>query len=118
MIEQQRGQDRLSWFTAALILMWTGVVLSLQSTGLVYGPDGEQAGAIVFIGAGVLLWIEALVRLAVPGRQRAIEERVILGMVFVIVGLSELTQVNVWPLLIVGIGIALLLAVAVAPRRS
>lgn len=114
--EVQQQQDRLSWFTAALILIWAGGVLLLRNAGQTFGLDVEYAGAAVFIGAGVLLWLEALLRLAVPDYRRRIGERVILGMVFFIIGLGQLTEVNLWPLLFVGIGIALLIGLAVAPR--
>lgn len=110
-------QDRLSWFTAALALMWAGFVLLLRNVGLADGLSSDYAGAIIFVGAGILLWIEALVRLAAPAYQRGIGGRVVLGMVFVIIGLSELTEANLWPLMFVGIGIALLIALAVTPRR-
>jgi hypothetical protein len=114
--EAQQKQDRLSWFTAALILIWAGGVLFLRNAGQTFGLDVEYAGSIVFVGAGVLLWLEALLRLAMPDYRRGIGERVILGMVLLAIGLGQMTEVNLWPLLFVGIGIALLIGLAVAPR--
>jgi hypothetical protein len=114
--EAQQKKDRLSWFTAALILIWAGGVLLLRNAGQTFGLDVEYAGSIVFIGAGVLLWLEALLRLAMPDYRRGIGERVILGMVLLVIGLGQMTEVNLWPLLFVGIGVALLIGLAVAPR--
>jgi hypothetical protein len=57
-----------------------------------------------------------LLRLAMPDYRRGIGERVILGMVLLVIGLGQMTEVNLWPLLFVGIGVALLIGLAVAPR--
>ena len=115
----QQGDDRLlSLFFVALILVWAGFILLFRNVAESAGLDLEHASAWVLIGAGVLLWIEALLRAVMPAYRTRIGERVVLGMVFVIVGLSELTEVNLWPLLLVALGIAVLVGFATASRRT
>lgn len=112
------GIDPLSWFAWALILIWAGFVLLFKNMGEVLGVEPEHASAWILTGAGVIMWLEAIMRLAIPRYQRAVGERVILGMIFVIVGLGEVVEVSLWPLLLVAIGIAILVGYFSLPRRS
>jgi hypothetical protein len=115
----QQGDDRLlSLFFVALILVWAGFILLFRNVAESAGLDPEHASAWVLIGAGVMLWIEAMLRAVMPAYRMRIGERVVLGMVFVIVGLSELTEVNLWPLLLVALGIAVLAGFATASQRT
>ena len=114
----QLGGDSLKWFTGALILIWAGFVLLFKNMGEVLGVEPENASAWILTGVGVLLWLEAILRLAIPRYRRWVGERVIMGMIFVIVGLGEVVEISLWPLLLVSIGIAMMLGYFTLPRRS
>lgn len=114
----QLGGDPLNWFTGALILIWAGFVLLFKNMGEVLGVEPENASAWILTGVGVLLWLEAILRLAIPKYRRWVGERVIMGMIFVIVGLGEVVEISLWPLLLVSIGIAMMLGYFTLPRRS
>ncbi len=114
----QLGGDPLNWFTGALILIWAGFVLLFKNMGEVLGVEPENASAWILTGAGVLLWLEAILRLAIPKYRRWVGERVIMGMIFVIVGLGEVVEISLWPVLLVAIGIAMMLGYFTLPRRS
>ncbi len=116
--DSQLGGDPLNWFTGALILIWAGFVLLFKNMGEVLGVEPENASAWILTGAGVLLWLEAILRLAIPKYRRWVGERVIMGMIFVIVGLGEVVEISLWPLLLVGLGIAMMLGYFTFPRRS
>jgi hypothetical protein len=116
--DNQPGADTLTWLTGALILIWAGSVLLFKNMGEVLGVEPENASAWILTGAGVLLWLEAILRLAIPKYQRLAGERVILGMVFIIAGLGEVVEVSLWPLLLVAIGIAMMIGFFRLPQRS
>ena len=109
--------DALTWFTGALILMWTGFVLLARNAGEVLGVEVEYASAWIMTGAGVLLWVEAILRLAIPDFQHGVGTRIILGAIFVIVGLGEVLTVNLWPMLLIAIGFVMIGAFFLYPRR-
>jgi hypothetical protein len=115
---EQSGIDPLSWFSWALILIWAGFVLMFKNMGEALGVEPENASAWILTGAGVVFWLEAILRLAIPKYQWAVGERVILGMVFVIVGLGEVVEMSLWPLLLVAIGVAIMVGFFSLPRHS
>jgi hypothetical protein len=115
---RQLPGDPLTWFTAALVLMWAGVVLLAKNTGEVLGVEVQYASAWILTGTGVLLWIEAILRLAIPACQQGVDTRIILGTVFVIIGLGEVVTISLWPILLIVIGISMIVGFFVYPRRS
>jgi hypothetical protein len=114
---EQSAIDPLSWFSWALILIWAGFVLMFKNLGETLGVEPEYVSAWILTGAGLIFWLESILRLAMPRYQRAAGERVVLGMIFVIVGLGEVVEVSLWPLLLVAIGIAILVGYVNLARR-
>jgi hypothetical protein len=107
--DEKWRQDPLGAAVWALILVWAGVALLLgnlevlQDTAL----DGWD---LVFAGAGVILLLEALVRLLVPAYRQPIIGNLILGFVFLGIGLGDVGIWDaIWPLAIILIGVAMLL---------
>ena len=96
----------------ALVLIWVGVVWLLSNTGLWESILGEGAEwwAIGFIGAGLILLLGVLFRLLVPAYRRPLSGGIILGFIFLGIGLGQLTSwVVVGPLVVIAIGVGLLL---------
>ncbi len=115
---EKRPVDPLTWFTSALALMWAGFVLLFKNVGEVAGVEIEYGSAWILTGTGVLLWIEAILRLAIPAYQEGVGTRIILGTIFVIVGLGEVIEVSLWPILLIAIGIVMIGGYALYPRQS
>ncbi len=107
--EEKWREDPLNAAVWAGILIWAGVALLLGNLDVLKdaGLDGWD---LVFAGAGAILLLEAGVRLLVPAYRRPIIGTVILGLVFLSIGLGDLVGWEaVWPLAIILIGVALLL---------
>ena len=90
----------------AFILIWIGVVWLLSSTGVL--GDGLEWWAVGFLGAGAIVLIGVGARLLVPAWRRPITGGLILGLIFIGIGLGGITDgwVVVGPLVLIGIGIA------------
>ena len=90
----------------AFILIWIGVVWLLSSTGVL--GDGLEWWAGGFLGAGAIVLIGVGARLLVPAWRRPITGGLILGLIFIGIGLGGITDgwVVVGPLVLIGIGIA------------
>lgn len=107
--DEKWRQDPLSAAVWALILVWAGVALLVGNLEVLEDSslDGWQ---LAFAGAGVILLLEVVVRLLVPAYRQPIIGGLILGFVFLSIGLGELGIWDaIWPLAIILIGIALLL---------
>ena len=64
----------------------------------------------MFAGAGVILLVEVVVRLLVPAYRQPVIGGLILGFVFLAIGLGDLGIWDaIWPLAIILLGVALLL---------
>jgi hypothetical protein len=100
------------------VIVWAGVVLFISGLADAAGADVAFTSVWVATGAGLLLWIEALLRSAIRARYAGIAERVVLGMVLIIVGLGQLSDVSLWPLLLVAIGILALASRFVVKTRG
>ena len=90
----------------AFVLIWAGVVWLLSNTG-VLGEDLEW-WAVGFLGAGCIVLLGVGARLLVPSWRRPITGSLILGLIFIGIGLGQITGgwVVVGPLVLIGIGIA------------
>ncbi len=116
--EKERG-DPLSTAVWGAIIVWAGLVFLADNLGILGGVRGGipgiflfrlEAWALIFLGAGVILILEAVVRTLVPTYRRAITGTVILAIVFIGIGLGNLIGWNViWPLVLIGIGAFILL---------
>jgi uncharacterized membrane protein len=108
-LEEKWREDPLSAAVWAGILVWAGVALLLGNMGAL-DDVALEGWDLAFAGAGVILLLEALVRVLVPAYRQPIIGNLILGFVFLAIGLGELGVWDViWPLAIVLLGVALLL---------
>ena len=96
----------------AFILIWAGLVWLLSNTGFWENLLGEgvEAWSIGFLGAGLIILLGVVFRLLVPAYRRPVTGGLILGVVFIGIGLGELTSwVVVGPLILLAIGVGILL---------
>jgi hypothetical protein len=107
--EEKWRDDPLGAVVWALILIWAGVALLLDTAGVL--DDAAINGwQLAFTGAGSILLLEAVVRLIVPSYRQPVVGTVILGFVFLAIGLGELVNFGVlFALGIIVVGASLLL---------
>jgi hypothetical protein len=115
------AQDPLGRIIFALIIMWAGAVflaMNLGSDGEEFlGLREENVWAAIMAGAGVIVWLGVLLRVAMPAYRRPLGGSIFLGTVLVVIGLGGLTDVELWPLIFIAIGVAMLLGYFTGPRR-
>jgi len=95
----------------AIILIWVGLVWLAANLGWLKGiAENDKAWAIGFLGAGVIVLLGVLLRLMVPAYRRPVIGSVILGVVFLGIGLTQFVQgVAIGAIVLIGIGLVILL---------
>jgi hypothetical protein len=90
--EKGRGEksrsDPLSAIIWALILIWAGVVFLAQNLGWLTQFELANTWGLIFIGAGLLVFLEVIVRLIMPEYRRPVIGTFIFGMILLGVGIG------------------------------
>lgn len=108
--EEKWRRDPLSAIIWAAILIWAGLVLFADNLGLLVRYEPLEAWSLIFLGAGVIVLLEVLVRLLVPDYRRAVIGTFIFGLILLGIGLGDLVGWGVlWPLVLIAIGLSILL---------
>lgn len=119
-MEEKYRRDPLGTILWAAVLIWAGLVFLADNLGLLSGlnlPNFPPAGPffhigawpLIFIGAGVILWIGAVLRALVPEYRRSLSGDIVLGAIFVAIGLGDLVGWGfVWPIVLIAIGLSII----------
>jgi Na+/melibiose symporter-like transporter len=117
--EKGRGEkwrnDPLSAVIWALILIWAGLVFLAQNLGWLNRFELDNTWGLVFIGAGLIVWLEVLIRLVLPQYRRPVVGTFIFGIVLlgIGVGITFGTTPQMWSvifaLVIIAVGVSILL---------
>lgn len=112
------ARDPLSTIVWALIFISAGLILLAGSTGLVnWEAYGGAWNAILFV-AGLILLLEAALRLIMPEYRRSIGGTLILAFVLIGIGLSGFLGAQViWPLVLIAIGVSFIVNALLRSRR-
>ena len=112
--EKGREGDVTGAITGGLILIWLGVTFFLQENN--YISSGNW-WAYFLMGIGAILILQGLLRYAMS--RRPFVGSFIGGAVVFVIGLAFVQglSVNLWPLILVAIGVALLLSAGVGRQR-
>ncbi|RPI29043.1 MAG: hypothetical protein EHM70_16090 [Chloroflexota bacterium] len=116
-------RDPLSAVTWAVILIWAGLALLAENVGILgqftrrfadtpglQFLEGLTAWSIILIGAGLILLIAILVRMAVPAYRGPVTGTLFLALLLIGLGLGNVLGWNiVWPLILIGFGLSVLL---------
>jgi hypothetical protein len=115
--EEKWARDPLGGLIWGLIIILAGVALVAANLGTFPGLTWDNVWAFIFIGAGLLFVLEIVIRLVVPTYRRPVGGRVILAFVALGIGVGALIGWELtWPLIIVGIGVAIIIGVLLRPR--
>lgn len=111
--EEKYRRDPVSAVIWACILIWAGVVLLGENLGFIANLNlgfKLSTWSLIFLGAGVLILIEVLVRLAMPEYRRPVTGSVFFALFLFGVALGDLIGWNLlWPLLLIALGLSFLL---------
>nr|MBC7245094.1 hypothetical protein [Chloroflexota bacterium] len=104
------GRDPISGVLWALFLIVVGVILLAESQGFITWEQFGGVWNLVFLVAGLMLLLKAVVRLLIPAYRRPVLGTLIGGIVLTAIGLGGITGFNLTlPIILIGIGLAILL---------
>jgi hypothetical protein len=126
--EEKSQSDKVSAIIWALILIWGGLVLLAGNLGLLEDLSMQPielpwdvavtiggTWRLFFLGVGLLLVVEILIRLVLPEYRRPIVGSIVGAIIFLSLGLGSLSVL--WPLILVAIGVAIVIGALLGRRR-
>jgi hypothetical protein len=106
-------RDPLSTIVWAGMLIWAGLVLLAHNIGLIslrIGDTRIEPWSVVFVGAGVIVLLEVLVRLVMPTYRRAVGGTLVFAAILLGIGFGDIVGWNiVWALILIALGVSVLL---------
>jgi Na+/melibiose symporter-like transporter len=111
-LDEKWQHDPLRMISVAAILIWGGLI-ALAGTSNLFSYNWEGHGwAIFLLGTGVILVVKVIIRAIVPEFRRAIGASLIIGIILLAVGISDLIGWNwnyIWPVIPIAIGLVIVL---------
>lgn len=117
--EEKYRNDPVSAAVWACIFIWAGLVLLAGNLGLLDWISTEPGApfflwantwGLILLGAGVIVLMGAAVRVLVPSYRRSVTGDLILGVIFIGIGLGNVFGFQVTlPLILIVIGLSILL---------
>ncbi len=109
MYAEKYRRDPLSGAIWAGMLIMAGVIFLADNLGYLPRIGNAQPWNWVLIGAGGLLLLEVVIRVASPDYARPIMGRIIFAGILMFAGLNGIINIEfAWPLILVAIGVAVL----------
>ncbi|MBE9474241.1 MAG: hypothetical protein IMY85_05065 [Chloroflexi bacterium] len=123
--DEKYRRDPLGSIIWACILIWAGVVLLLNQLGYLEQlketlfarqaewtrgfPGDFSIWGLIFLGAGVILLIEVLLRLLIPAYRKSVTGTIILAFVFIGIGLGNVLRWEfIFALVLIAIGLSII----------
>jgi hypothetical protein len=107
--DEKWRRDPLSAAVWAGILVWAGLVFLADNLGLLIRVERLDAWGLIFIGAGLLVLLEVVVRLLVPTYRRPVTGTLIFAIILLGIGLGNLIGWGViWPVVLIIVGLSIL----------
>jgi zinc-ribbon domain len=112
--EKGRGGDLTGAVTGGMILIWLGVIFFLSQNNYI---SSSNWWAYFLMGIGAILILQGVLRFGMS--RRPFVGSFIGGVVLLIIGFSSVQgfTANLWPLILVAIGVAVLLSAVVGRQR-
>jgi hypothetical protein len=115
--EKDWRRDSLGGTIWALILIEAGVALLGVTANLVDWLDWGNVWGVIMIGASLLLTAEIAIRLLVPSYAQPLGGRIILAAVLAFAGISNVTGLELWPLILIALGLSIVIRGFTSGRR-
>ncbi len=123
--DEKYRRDPLGAIIWACILIWAGVVLLLNQLGYLEAikerlfatqaewtlgfPGDFSVWGLIFLGAGVLLLFEVLLRLLIPAYRKPVTGTIILAFVFIGLGLGNVLRWEfILALVLIAVGLSII----------
>ena len=106
--EELWREDRLDTVGWAAGLIWAGLVLLAQTTGLTDDYGWWDGWAVFFTGAGILVLLRTFIRPLVPEFRRKLAADLIFGFILLSIGLGDLVVDWIWPFALIAVGVMIL----------
>ncbi len=123
--DEKYRRDPLGAIIWACILIWAGVVLLLNQLGYLEAikerlfatqaewtlgfPGDFSVWGLIFLGAGVLLLFEVLLRLLIPAYRKPVTGTIILAFVFIGIGLGNVLRWEfILALVLIAVGLSII----------
>ena len=121
--DEKWRRDPLSAIIWAAIFIYAGLVLLASNLGLLdnflierveikgveFLSDAINAWPLVFIGAGVILLIEVVIRLLVPAYRKPVIGTIIFALILIGIGLGDLIDwAIIWATILIIIGLSII----------
>ena len=104
--DEKWRRDRGSALTWAGLFIWGGLVLLAETTDFAARFSWWQGWGIFLAGAGIILIVQAVIRLLMPEHRRPVSGNLIMGFILLGLGLGGLVGWTfVWPSVLIIIGI-------------
>jgi nitric oxide reductase large subunit len=126
-IEEKYRRDPLSTLVWAAIFIWAGLVFLADNLGYLKDlpvarlfPEGSEfvrpgAWTVVFLGAGLIVLVEVVIRLVVPAYRQPLGGTIFFAVLLFSLGLGNIFGWNLaWPVILIALGLSILLR---GPRR-
>jgi hypothetical protein len=121
--DEKYRRDPLGALVWPAILIWAGLVLLAGNLGFLDSlrrtarnfPGGQfffqvETWGLIFIGAGVIVLIEVVIRLLMPVYRRDIGGTLFFAILLIAIGLGNMVGWNfIWPLILIGLGLSIVL---------
>jgi hypothetical protein len=105
-------KDKLDATIWAVVFIWAGFVMLMNSTGLQMKVIWWNSWSIFFIGVGVIVLIGTVIRLLIPKYRNKSITGIFIGLILLGVGLQTLLNLALfWPIVFVVIGFYILFKV-------
>lgn len=113
--EEKWRRDPLGAIIWALILIWAGLVFLADNLGWLAQFEFQNVWGLIFVGAGLIVWLEVLIRLVRPEYRRPVVGTFIFGIILIGIGVGIMfpTTPQLWGIIvaiaIIAAGVSLLL---------
>jgi hypothetical protein len=107
--DEKWRRDPLGTLVWAAILIWAGLVLLASNLGLLARFEKVEVWDLIFLGAGLIILLEVVIRLLLPDYRRPVIGSIILAVVFLSIGLGNLINWGIiWALALIVIGVLII----------
>lgn len=128
--DEKHDRDPLSSITWAFILIWAGLVFLASNLGWLdqiqfqqleiegFTFSGFSTWSLIFLGAGVIVFLEALIRTFVPAYRSSTGGNFFLAAIFLGIGLGGIFGWDiVWPFILIAMGLSALASALIQNRK-